>query len=70
MSHEIINQQNVCAPSEDLDQPGHPLSLIRIFAARSVGNYGPKLSPCADPESFVRWGPTLTKFFLVRWGGE
>ena len=23
-------------PSEDLDQPGHPPSLIRIFAARSM----------------------------------
>ena len=23
-----------CAPSEDSDQPGHPPSLIRVFAAR------------------------------------
>ena len=28
------NQQNECAPSEDLDQPGHPPSLIRVFAVR------------------------------------
>ena len=28
------NQQNDCAPSEDSDQPGHPLSLIRVFAVR------------------------------------
>ena len=28
------NQQNGCAPSEDSDQPGHPLSLIRVFAVR------------------------------------
>ena len=28
------NQQNVCAPSEDSDQPGHPPSLIRVFAVR------------------------------------
>ena len=28
------NQQNDCAPSEDSDQPGHPPSLIRIFAVR------------------------------------
>ena len=27
-------QQNECAPSEDSDQPGHPPSLIRVFAAR------------------------------------
>ena len=26
------NEQNECAPSEDYDQPGHPPSLIRVFA--------------------------------------
>ena len=26
------NQQNECAPIEDSDQPGHPPSLIRVFA--------------------------------------
>ena len=28
------NQQNECAPREDSDQPGHPPSLIRVFAVR------------------------------------
>ena len=28
------NQQNACAPSEDSDQPGHPPSLIWVFAMR------------------------------------
>ena len=28
------NQQNDSAPSEDSDQPGHPPSLIRVFAVR------------------------------------
>ena len=28
------NQQSVGAPSEDSDQPGHPPSLIRVFAVR------------------------------------
>ena len=28
------NQQLGCAPSEDSDQPGHPPSLIRVFAVR------------------------------------
>ena len=28
------NKQNDCAPSEDSDQPGHPSSLIRVFAVR------------------------------------
>ena len=28
------NQQNGCASSEDSDHPGHPPSLIRVFAVR------------------------------------
>ena len=32
------NQQIACAPSEDSDQPGHPPSLIRVFAVHSVGS--------------------------------
>ena len=28
------NQQSECAPSKDSDQPGHPPSLIRVFAVR------------------------------------
>ena len=28
------NQQIDCAPKEDSDQPGHPPSLIRVFAVR------------------------------------
>ena len=28
------NNKMVCAPSEDSDQPGHPPSLIRVFAVR------------------------------------
>ena len=35
-----------CAPSEDSDQPGHPPSLIRVFAVRSMGSQGPKFSSC------------------------
>ena len=27
-----------CAPIDDSDQPGHPPSLIRVFAVRSVGS--------------------------------
>ena len=32
------NQQNECAPSKDSYQPGHPPSLIRVFAVHSVGS--------------------------------
>ena len=31
-------------PSEDSDQPGHPPSLIRVFAVRSVGSLGPSFA--------------------------
>ena len=34
------NQQNECAPSEDSDQPGHPPSLIRVFAVRMKKAWG------------------------------
>ena len=34
MSRGMTNQQSVCAPSEDSDQPGHSPSLIRVFAVR------------------------------------
>ena len=33
-----------CAPIEDSNQPGHQPSLIRVFAVRSKGSQGPKLS--------------------------
>ena len=32
------NQQNDSALSEDSDQPGHPTSLIRVFAVRLMGS--------------------------------
>ena len=32
------NQQNDSAPSEDSDQPGHPPSLIRVFAVCLMGS--------------------------------
>ena len=34
--HDKTNKMT--APSEDSDQPGHPPSLIRVFAVRSMGN--------------------------------
>ena len=43
--HDKTNKM-ACAPSEDADQPGHPPSLIRVFAVRSMGNWGPNVSSC------------------------
>ena len=37
------NKRNECAPSEDSDHSGHPPSLIRVFAMRSMGSWGPKV---------------------------
>ena len=34
-----------CAPSEDSDQPGHPPSLIKVFAVRPMGSLGPIFFP-------------------------
>ena len=34
MNHDMTNQENGCASSEDSDQPGHPPTLIRVFAVR------------------------------------
>ena len=38
----------ICAPSEDSDQPGHPPSLTRVFAVRSMSGQGPKMSSCGQ----------------------
>ena len=38
--HDKTNQP-ACAPGEASDQPGHPPSLIRVFAVRSMGSKDP-----------------------------
>ena len=49
-----------CAPNDD--QPGHPPSLIRLFAVRSVGSQGPQLSSCGQRKLWSDWadGPKLS----------
>ena len=32
----LVTKPTKCAPSEDSDQPGHPPSLIRVFAVRMM----------------------------------
>ena len=36
--HRDKTKKMACAPSEDSDQPGHPPSLIRVFAVRLLGS--------------------------------
>ena len=37
-----------CASGEDSDQTGHPPCLIRVFAVRSISNWGHELSSCGQ----------------------
>ena len=64
-----------CAPSEDSDQPGHPPSLIRVFAVRMkktwVLSYPLSaqkrlLSDWADDQAdlTLRWAHAILLFFL------
>ena len=44
-----------CAPSENSDQPGHPPSLIRVFAVRSKDSQGPKASSSGQRRLWSDW---------------
>ena len=48
------------APSEDSDQHGHPPSLIRVFAVRPMGSWGPNVSSCGQ-RRMIRVGAFLSK---------
>ena len=52
--HDKTNKM-AYAPSEDSDQPGHPPSLIRVFAVHSTGSSGPKVSSCRQPRLWSDW---------------
>ena len=56
--HHDKSNQIACAPSKDSDQPGHPPSLIRVFAVRMkkawVLSYPLSASEEYDPS--LRWG--------------
>ena len=49
------NQLNDCVPSEDLDQPGHPPSLIRVFAVR-MKKPGVPSYPLSAQRSLIKLG--------------
>ena len=42
-------------PSEDSDQPGHPPSLIRVFAVCSKDSQGPGVSSCGQRRLRSDW---------------
>ena len=47
--------KQLCAPSEDSDQPGHPHSLIRVFAVCFMGSWGPNDCLCGQ-QRLIRLG--------------
>ena len=51
--HDKTNMDSV--PREDLDQPGHPPSLIRAFTVRSMVDKDPRFLH-ADSEDSVQTG--------------
>ena len=72
----LQNQQNECAPSEDSDQPGHPPSLIRIFAVRMkkacvlsypLSTQGRVWSVWVDAQADLRWAHTHFVGFVMSW---
>ena len=56
----------ICAPSEDSTQPGHPPSLIRVFAVRSMGSHGPNVSSCGQRWLWSDWADVQADLSL-RW---
>ena len=50
-----------CAPSQDSDQPGHPPSLIRVFAVCSVGNQRPSASLCRQRRLWSDWADLILR---------
>ena len=60
------NQQCGCAPSEDSDQPGHPPSLISVFAVCLMGNKEPKLSSRRQRRLWSDWADAQADLSL-RW---
>ena len=48
--HDKTNKMTF-VPSEDSDQPGHPPSLIRVFAVRSMGSLDPILLQADNADS-------------------
>ena len=72
------NQQSECAPSEDSDQPGHPPSLIRVFAVRMKKHWALSYplstqrrlqSDWADAQAdlSLRWAHTHFLGFVMSW---
>ena len=60
------NQQSDCAPSEDSDQPGHPPSLIRVFAVCMKKAWVLSYPLCAQRRLWSDWADAQDDLSL-RW---
>ena len=65
MQHDKTNKI-ACAPSKDSDQPGHPPSLISVFAVRFMGSLGPSASSCGQQRLWSDWANAQADLSL-RW---
>ena len=62
--HDKTNKM-ACVPSEGSDQPGHPPSLIRVFAVHFMGSLGPKLLSCRlGREDWLGWADAQAELSL------
>ena len=61
------NQQSDCVPSENSVQPGHLPSLIRVFAVRSMGSYGPKFCSCGQRSVWSDWADDAQADLSLGW---
>ena len=60
------NQQNDLCAHKDSDQPGHPPSLIRVFAVRSMGSLGPNFASGGQRWLWSDWADAQADLSL-RW---
>ena len=60
------NQQKYCAPSEDSVQPGHPPSLIRVFAIRMKKAWALSYPLSAQRRLWLDWADAQSELSL-RW---
>ena len=63
--HDKTNKMTF-VPSEDSDQPGHPPSLIRVFAVRSVGSLEPSFASGGQRWLWSDWADAQVDLSL-RW---
>ena len=61
-------KQNDMRAQRRSDQPQHPPSLIRVFAVRTVGSWGPNVSSCGQWRLWSDWVDVQAELSL-RWVG-